>query len=186
MTPMTWLLIGVLWWMFFWLYQPLLVDRLRFQLFALRDRLFLLAADGKIAFDSPTYQSTRETLNSIIRFSHRIGAAEIVAIALVSKPSKASEPAAAEHLSDDAQQALNQIRVETVMSVSRFLLLSSPMILVVASVAGVAMLIRNAARRFMSIGGSAVPRQDFLKRIAKAFIERCPNLPTIPHGRVAA
>lgn len=185
MTPMTWISIGILWWMYFWLYQPLLVDRLRFQLFELRSRLFLLAADGKIAFDSPTYQSIRETLNSIIRFSHRIGAAEIVAIALVSKPSTAREPAA-EPLSDDAQKALNQIRVETVMSVSRFLLLSSPTILVLASVAGAGMLIRNAARRFLSIGGAAVPRPNFLKRIAKTFIERCPKLPTIPHGRVAA
>lgn len=54
------------------LYNNYRVDRLRQQLFALRDQLFDDALNGRIRFDSPAYRVTRTMLNGMIRFGHRI------------------------------------------------------------------------------------------------------------------
>jgi hypothetical protein len=48
------------------------VDQARQELFEIRARIFNLAADGKIAFDSPEYQYIRDALNMILRFTHRV------------------------------------------------------------------------------------------------------------------
>ena len=61
-----------LWALFQWLYRDYRVDLFRERLFALRDRLFEVAASGKIAFDDPAYGSLRSMLNGYIRFAHRV------------------------------------------------------------------------------------------------------------------
>ncbi len=71
-------LIGLLFAVFY-LYNEFRVDRLRQQLFALRDDLFDQAADGRIAFESGAYQATRLMLNGMIRFGHRASLSHILA-----------------------------------------------------------------------------------------------------------
>jgi hypothetical protein len=48
------------------------VDRLRQDLFDIRDRLFDEAATGRLSFDSQAYRYTRTSINGMIRFAHRI------------------------------------------------------------------------------------------------------------------
>lgn len=48
------------------------IEKVRQDLFALRQELFDFAAKGNVAFDDPVYTGFRNTLNGLIRFSHRI------------------------------------------------------------------------------------------------------------------
>ncbi|MBI5903019.1 MAG: hypothetical protein HZB84_06015 [Deltaproteobacteria bacterium] len=62
----------VLWVYYFWFYRQYRVDKTRQDLFFLRNELFDYAAEGNISFDHPAYSLLRNTMNSIIRFTHRI------------------------------------------------------------------------------------------------------------------
>ncbi|WP_424813586.1 hypothetical protein [Roseococcus sp. YIM B11640] len=52
-------------------WQWLWTDRYRMDLFAVRAKLFDLAASGRVSFDDPLYLSMRSSLNASIRFAHR-------------------------------------------------------------------------------------------------------------------
>ena len=54
-------------------------DVLRQRLLELRDRLFMLAAEGRIGFDDPVYVSFRNCLNDRIRCAERIVFGDLVA-----------------------------------------------------------------------------------------------------------
>lgn len=56
---------------FFW--RDYEVDKARQRYFALRERLFDLAADGQISFDHPAYGTLRTMINGHIRYAHRTG-----------------------------------------------------------------------------------------------------------------
>jgi hypothetical protein len=56
-----------------WFYGPwqdVCTDYARQIVFEQRDKLFDLAADGKIKFESKEYRTLRASLNSVIRFAH--------------------------------------------------------------------------------------------------------------------
>lgn len=59
-------------WFVFGPWQKVWVAVSRQHIFELRDQLFDMAADGKIAFSNPSYIRLREFLNGCIRFSHKI------------------------------------------------------------------------------------------------------------------
>jgi hypothetical protein len=66
-----------------WLYTDYRVERLRQDVFSLRDDLFDQARAGRIAFDSQAYLATRSMLNGVIRFSHRISFSRFASYTLV-------------------------------------------------------------------------------------------------------
>lgn len=55
------------------LYCQYQIDRLRQDLFAIRDKFFAQAAEGRIGFGTAAYRTTRLTLNGMIRFAHELG-----------------------------------------------------------------------------------------------------------------
>lgn len=82
-------------------YNTLRVDRLRQQVFALRDELFDRARKGEIRFDSAAYMATRTLLNGMIRFSHRISFSRLFAFRmLMTERAKDGAP-------DDLASAMN-------------------------------------------------------------------------------
>lgn len=62
----------------FHLYNQYRVDRMRQELFALRDALFDRAARGELSFDSPAYMATRTMLNGMIRFAHKASVTRVL------------------------------------------------------------------------------------------------------------
>lgn len=62
------LALGFLWYQ----WRMYRVDALRQRLFAERDKLFDMAADGLINFDNPAYELLRWRLNGMIRFAHHV------------------------------------------------------------------------------------------------------------------
>lgn len=53
-------------------------DAFRQRAFALRDELFLYAADGNVPFDHPAYWRLRLMMNATIRFTHRMTFGELI------------------------------------------------------------------------------------------------------------
>ncbi len=69
---------GILVWMTYGPWQMTCTDRARCTLFILRDRLFDIAADGRLSFESAEYRETRMALNLMIRFAHRLTAPRLI------------------------------------------------------------------------------------------------------------
>ena len=61
-------------------YRSQQVDQTRSQLFALRHDLFMLAANGQIAFDADAYRASERLLNALIRYTHRMQLLRILAV----------------------------------------------------------------------------------------------------------
>ncbi len=57
---------------YFWFYKQYRIDRTRQSLFAVRDEMFDYATAGHISFDDPAYILLRQTMNGMIRFTHRV------------------------------------------------------------------------------------------------------------------
>ncbi len=75
-------LIGIWIWLA-WLYPEYATDIFRQRMFALRDRLFDEALEGRIAFTHPAYGMLRSTMNGFIRFAHRISLGQMLWIMMV-------------------------------------------------------------------------------------------------------
>jgi hypothetical protein len=68
-----WSLLSGAWLLLFTCWRPYRLDALRETLFALRDELFLIAADEKtLSFNHPAYTELRNDLNGMIRFAERM------------------------------------------------------------------------------------------------------------------
>lgn len=58
--------------LYFWAFRQYRIDKFRQNVFAVRDDLFIYAAEGHIDFNHPAYTTLRSVMNGYIRFSHRI------------------------------------------------------------------------------------------------------------------
>jgi hypothetical protein len=67
-------------WFAYGRWQQLVIDVTRHELFKIRHRIFLMAADKKLDFNSAAYKELRETFNGLIRFCHVMTAPKMVAI----------------------------------------------------------------------------------------------------------
>lgn len=70
-------------WLAFFVYQTYRVDKLRQDLFAIRDQLFDEALSGQIKFDDNAYKISRQFVNGMIRFAHRLSIPNMFAFALL-------------------------------------------------------------------------------------------------------
>lgn len=66
---------AAMWVFIFWFWRDYRVDAFRDELFALRDELFMYAADGGVEFSHPAYAGLREIMNSCIRYAHELNLA---------------------------------------------------------------------------------------------------------------
>jgi len=60
-----------------WLYRGYRIDRLRNDLFAMRDQMFLYAAEHQF-LDHPGYRELRKIFNAMLRYSHRLCLSEVL------------------------------------------------------------------------------------------------------------
>lgn len=78
-----WTLILALGYLVYGPWQKQVEDWGRQELFEIRDAIFDLAAEGKIAFDDPRYRTIRQSVNLLIRFMHECTWPKLIFIALV-------------------------------------------------------------------------------------------------------
>ncbi len=78
MTTITWVYIGLLWILYFWMYRNYRLDAFRQDLFAIRDELFDMAIAGDVGFDNRAYRMLRSSINWNIQFGHKTGFLDLV------------------------------------------------------------------------------------------------------------
>ncbi len=74
--------ITIAFFLFYYHWRSYVIDVTRQQLFELRDRLFDMACRGELDRSSETYKVIREMFNSSLRFIHRIGLFQFLAVML--------------------------------------------------------------------------------------------------------
>ncbi|MBI1790616.1 MAG: hypothetical protein HYR60_24055 [Acidobacteria bacterium] len=62
------------------LWREYRIERFRQRIFQIRDELFDFAAEGNLSFDNPAYGALRASMNSMIRFAHRMSLSYAVGI----------------------------------------------------------------------------------------------------------
>ena len=64
----------------FWCRRKYRVDALRYRLFVYRDELFDLALDGTLDFSDQAYALLRQSINSMLRFSHKVSLVRVILV----------------------------------------------------------------------------------------------------------
>jgi hypothetical protein len=67
----------------FWRFCRYRLEAFRQELFSIRNALFDDAYAGVISFNHPAYQMTRESINSLIRFAHRLNTIQLILLLIV-------------------------------------------------------------------------------------------------------
>jgi len=68
----------VLWFFVYYLWRDYRLDSFREDVFSIRDRMFLYAAEGNIGFNHPAYTILRNRMNTILRYGHELTLAKLV------------------------------------------------------------------------------------------------------------
>jgi hypothetical protein len=74
--------LAILWLLIFYCWPGYFLDRVRQELFGLRDELFDAAAKGAVSFGSPAYRTLRDLMNGMIRFAHKMTSVHISLLVL--------------------------------------------------------------------------------------------------------
>ncbi len=125
----------MLWVVWHWLWRRACQERLRQDLFDLRDELFDYARSGKVHFTDEAYVLLRSSINSMIRFSHLISATRIFTFICLQRyvgdtPSKQlqlmPQVALAKIKDTEVRKALEQFHSKMHTHVARHILRVSP------------------------------------------------------------
>lgn len=174
----------------FWHYgwKSFMLDHTRQRLFSIRDQLFDLAlrGEGGLSFDSPVYGTLRASLNSSIRFAHRVtfyhiwvamifGAFPGLRIKQLMRDYKSQAVLAIEALPEgELKKKLQIIQGQTVATRLTHLFLTSPFFVLCLSAASVGILVSTAIDRGLT--GS-------LRLFARAVKEEIKRKELDPSGR---
>jgi len=130
--------VGLLLWFFHGPWQSILVDITRQRLFEVRDSILLMAADGRLEFDSDTYRDLRHRLNMSIRLCHKAKFSRMFASAFAmpdENEEECSPPHLLEIISSIEDERVREDLQEKAMEVAGFLanlmVLRSPLLLAV-------------------------------------------------------
>jgi hypothetical protein len=72
-------------WILFWLYRDYSIDKVRQEMFTLRDQFFDEAAAGLIPFDHAAYGLLRSTMNGFIRFAHKLTLPDLLVLRVIDR-----------------------------------------------------------------------------------------------------
>ncbi|OFX12428.1 MAG: hypothetical protein A2516_10075 [Alphaproteobacteria bacterium RIFOXYD12_FULL_60_8] len=123
--------------LFYGPWQSLVVDWARDRIFAERDAVFDLAAEGRLAFSDPVYRRIREGFNLAIRRAHLLTVPRLIVFAALLRPHKGEKSdlhAAIEQVEDKALRATlfeHYVRVMQAVFIMIFLRSLSALILTI-------------------------------------------------------
>lgn len=72
----------LLWVLYFWGWRPYRIDRVRHDLFELRNELFLYAASGEISYENDAYRLLRRRIEALVRFAHTMSLTRVILIGI--------------------------------------------------------------------------------------------------------
>ena len=131
--------VGLLLWFFRGPWQSILVDITRQRLFEARDSILIMAADGRLDFDSDNYRDLRHRLNMSIRFCHKAKFSRIAASIFVGDDNSERAPRTRSlfdiisSIEDESlRQELEEKAIETVGFLTTLMVLRSPFLLILS------------------------------------------------------
>jgi len=116
-------------------WQAILVDITRQRLFEIRDSIFLMAADGKLDFQSEPYLELRNRLNRSIRFCHNARVSRLIASAWVEDEvsEKSTSWSLIEKVQDESVRRDLEVKAaEAAMHLAALMVLRSPILLILS------------------------------------------------------
>ena len=162
----------LLWVLMFLCWRSYRVDALRDRLFALRDQVFDYAATGAIEFDHPAYGRLRGTLNSMIRFAHRITFGRLV-LAVVAhavsplpgelNPTKDWLEALETVPSKEARERLLRFHQQMIVIMVRHMITGSPVLWLCFGLVSIWMVIHGATKRAVEELAARLPGLDLIE-----------------------
>jgi hypothetical protein len=87
------LMLLVLWFFLYYLWQDYRIDAFREHVFSIGDRLFKFAASGGVGFKDPAYTMLHDRMNVLLRYAHEFTFFRVVSIALVQPSAKNTDKA---------------------------------------------------------------------------------------------
>ena len=163
----------LLWALVFLCWRSYRVDRLRDQLFGLRNELFDITAQGALSFDDPAYQMLRNTMNGLIRGAEHISFFRYMVVSIgedASEYSIATEnfrrwTSAIENLSEPQRKVVLGINEKLNDIMIGNLLLGSPLLWILIPLGLIAVLIPHISAR---IRGALVKTANVIEAAALA------------------
>lgn len=121
-----------------WLYRGLRIDRLRNDLFAMRDEMFLYAAEHQL-LDNPGYRELRQIFNAMLRYCHRLSLSQVILASWRARPQSKREAfsewvATISSLPEEHRDALAAYHIRMLRLGTKFVITGSPIgwVLIVA------------------------------------------------------
>ncbi len=119
--------------------RPYRIDRVRNELFAIRNQLFLFAARGGISFDDPAYTLLANRINAVIRFAHTITFTQLILYSVNEKltptPGLVEQErkfaAAIADLPEGAKATFTAIHQRSTQTIALHMIFGSPVLLLV-------------------------------------------------------
>lgn len=108
-----------------YVYLVAVTSMFRQQVFALRRRLFLVAADGAVSFDNPSYGRLRTSMNGTLRYAERVSFSRIVFLNVMCGNVEDSEPVGEQ----EWEPAIAEIHDEYARTIAMYILFTSPTLL---------------------------------------------------------
>lgn len=157
----------MLWLVTYYGWRPYRIDKVRNELFALRNELFDYAADGGVSLSNTAYRMLRDRVNALIRYAHIITVTRLL-IFMAADRYCHNEFAESRHqkylaevssLPDPAQAKLRDINDRVAKILARKLVIGSPLLLVVMTIYLLPVIIRKVLR--------IAPHEDTRLRVAR-------------------
>ena len=119
-----------LWYLICYRWNEYRLDTFRDDVFALRDKLFMFAANGCIAFDHPAYTILRTRMNVLIRYAHEFTLARFVIVGTLmdektKSPALVRWEAAVKELPEEIQPKMEEFNATLAFVVVKQLVFSS-------------------------------------------------------------
>lgn len=137
----------------FYLWKDYCLDTFREDLFAIRDDLFLYAADGNVGFEHPAYRILRHRLNVSLRFAHEFTLVRFVLATLILAKVPSYETATWEKalaaLSPEARAKFDEYRNDFVVAFSKYVTLRSFFLYLLFELVHAVGLCKEVARRYV-------------------------------------
>jgi hypothetical protein len=162
----------MLWVLMFGCWRYYRVDALRDRLFDLRDRLFDYAESGAIDFNHPAYGRLRSSLNSMIRFAHRVNFARLVVAVLTHKiaPNHQEISAYREWVkavqsipSEETREQLWRFHQEMLVVIVRHMTTGSPVLWFGFALVACWVVVHGATRRVLDVLAGCLPGLDLIE-----------------------
>lgn len=146
---------AVLMWFFARPWQAFCTDISRHRYFELRDRLFVIAAQGRVEFDDPVYQALRDWLNQRIRHAHVNIFGDLVAVVIAHKGEVPKAQTVGDEIeemeNDSLRTEMQSIYMQAIQIQIAHMVVRSPIFLVLTVLTPIIILIELISGRIRAI-----------------------------------